>query len=227
MDGRWIYVVRVLAPANATDFLRFLLDRFSSSLQPFTQFIGTPLDWTAYYDTAASHIIRYPSGWTLTDSAPGAPASITSAEGVQLRVQAIADTTVTDDAAAVAFVEGLRPGVQVTSTAPAERAGSSGFTVAYRFTTIDGEAQSGYAVLLNGADGRLHVADLRLPEANVDLNAASMISSQPSAEATPEAAAPIAPVGLLQVPPDARMGVYTALLQVMSTFQVVPALTLG
>jgi hypothetical protein len=226
-DGRWIYVVRVLAPANATDFLRFLLDRFTNSLQPFTQFTGTPLDWTAYYDTATSHIIRYPSGWTLTDSAPGAPASITSAEGVQLRVQAIADTTISDDAAATAFVEGLRPGAQVTSTAPTQRAGLNGFTVAYRFTTIDGEVQSGYAVLLNGADGQLHLADLRLPEANVDLNAVSMVSAQPSAEATPEAVAPIAPVGLLQVPPDERMGVYTALLQVMSTFQVIPPLALG
>jgi hypothetical protein len=226
-DGRWIYVVRVLAPANATQFLLFLLDQFVASFEPLTQFEGTPLDWTAYYDTASSHIIRFPTGWSLTDSAPGAPASITSSEGVQLRVQAVADTTVADEAAAIAFVEGLRPGVQVTSTAPTTRGGLNGFSVAYSFATIDGEPQSGYAVLLNGADGTLHVADLRVPEGNVDLNAVMAMNAQPAAEATPEAVAPIAPVGLLQVPPDERLGVYNALLQVMSTFQVIPPLALG
>ncbi|MDZ4769515.1 MAG: hypothetical protein SGJ24_10325 [Chloroflexota bacterium] len=229
-DGRWVYVVRVLTPANATQFLLYLLEGFSNSLQAYTGFEGSPLDWTAHYDSVYNHIIRYPGTWTLTDSAPGAPASITSADGVQLRVQGVADTQAADEAAARAYVESLRPGITVASVMPIDRAGTNGFAVGYTYSTIDGEGQSGYVNLLNGADGALHVADLRFPAPNVDLNALMTIAGQPVAEATPEMtpdaeATPEAPT--MQLADESLLGAYAGLSQVLGTFQVIAPIPLA
>ena len=139
-DGDWLYVVRVLVPENATELLRYLLDNFVSSLLPLTIFQGTPMNWSAYYDydPEVSHIIRFPEAWAVTDSAPGRPTSITSDDGILLRVEARAGESVADEAAATAFVEGTRSGVTVTSVVPVERELGQGFSVAYGYTNVDG-----------------------------------------------------------------------------------------
>lgn len=222
-DGRWIYVVRVLAPENATELLRYLLDGFVASFTPNTFFQGTPLDWSAYYDSADSHIIRYPAEWSVTDSAPGRPTSITSNNGVQLRVESREGVSVADEDAATAFVEGLRSNITTTSVRPITRGTASGFAVAYTFTNIDGDAQSGLADLLNGTDGTLHVADLRFPAANIDLNALNVEAAadatvEGGAEATAEATAE---VPSLNVTDASMIDVYRDLATVMSTFTVV------
>lgn len=230
-DGRWIYVVRVLTPDNATSYLRYLLDGFAASFAPNTSYAGTPLDWTAYYDPTYSHIIRYPATWALTDSAAGAPASITSEDGVALRVFATPGASVADEAAARAYVEGLRAGLTIASVAPAGDAQASGFGVAYTYKNVDGEDLSGYTVLLNGVEGVLHVADLRFPLANGDLNAAQQtaLAAATAPEATPEAApAEATPeVGPAEAPNlelagEADFGVLANLADVMATFRVVP-----
>jgi hypothetical protein len=53
---------------------------------------------------------------------------------------------------------------------PVTRAEADGFSVAYSYTDIDGESNSGLAILLNGSDNALRVANLRFPEAGIDLN---------------------------------------------------------
>ncbi|MEP7294354.1 MAG: hypothetical protein ABI835_21370, partial [Chloroflexota bacterium] len=208
-DGDWIYVVRVLVPENATDLLRYLLDNFVASLHPFTVFKGTPLNWSAYYDPNASHIIRYPQEWAVTDSAPGRPTSISSTDGILLRVEARNGMSVADEAAATAFVEATRSGVSVTSVLPVERGLASGFSVAYSYTTVDGSQDSGLVILLNGADGALHVANLLFPTSGIDLNS---LSSSTSAEATAEVSSAAA---------------YAPLAQVMDTFQVIEPINLS
>jgi hypothetical protein len=215
-DGTWIYVVRVLVPENATDLLRYLLDNFAATLAPQTQFQGTPLDWDGYYDPITSHIIRYPSTWILADSAPGRPASITSADGETLRVESRAGTSVADEAAATAWVEGTASGINVTSVVPVTRLLGQGFSVAYTSATVDGGKTSGLAVLLNGPDGTLHIANLQFPASDVDLNTISARLAEPAAEATPEATAEAAGN------PE-----YAQLTQVMETFYVIEPLNLS
>lgn len=209
-DGTWIYVVRVLVPENATDYLRYLLDNFVSSLNAQTEFQGTPFDWDAYYDPQASHIIRYPSEWTITDSAPGRPTSITGDDGTVLRVESRADITIGDETAARAFVEGERSGISVVSVTPVTRGLGQGFSVAYSYTTIDGGAESGLYVLLNTSDGVLHIANLLFPTSGVDLN-----DSAPSPEATAEVEA------------NTPAATNQALAQVMSTFYIIEPLNLS
>lgn len=217
-DGNWIYVVRVLVPENATDLLRFLLENMRASLTPFTTFAGQPFNWTAYYDSATSHIIRFPNTWTVTDSAPGRPASISGEGGVNLRVETRANAAVADEAAASALVENELSGATILSVEPVERGGNSGFSVAYAFTDIEGAAHSGLAVLLNNDNGALHIADLRFRARQVDLNAVSAgAANSGAAEATAEATETVAADG----------GQYADLKLVMDSFQILPPLNLS
>lgn len=204
-DGDWIYVVRVLVPENATEMLRYLLENFVASLRPLTIFQGTPMNWSAHYDPNASHIIRFPQEWAVTDSAPGRPTSITSNDGILLRVEARAGAAVADEAAATAYVEGTRSGVTVTSVVPVERELGQGFSVAYGYTNVDGDQESGLAVLLNSGD-TLHIANLIFPTGGVDLNT---ISAQvDTTSASSDALSPV-------------------LAQVMSTFNVIEPINLS
>ncbi|MBZ0274670.1 MAG: hypothetical protein K8I60_00915 [Anaerolineae bacterium] len=168
-DGDWIYNVRVVALENATDMIKYMVDALATTLKPNKEFVGTPTDWNAYIDQTTGLAMRFPALWTVTDSAPERPTTIDGSNLV-LRLETLADTTVADDAAARAWVEGTRPNVSVTSVNPVERGGDSGFSVAYSYTTTDGEAQSGLALLLNSADSKVYVANLRLFAPNVDLN---------------------------------------------------------
>lgn len=168
-DGDWIYSVRVVVPTNAVDALLYLLDGLVESVEANKVFDGTPFDWSAYYDAEDNHIIRFPAAWTVADAAPGRPTSITG-DGVTLRVQAQADTTISDEDAARAWVEDAQANAEVLSVAPVTRGDTDGFAVAYSFRTVDGEAFSGYVVLLNGPDGKLHSANLQFNSDAVDLN---------------------------------------------------------
>lgn len=204
-DGDWIYVVRVLVPENATEMLRYLLENFVTSLRPLTIFQGTPMNWSAHYDPNASNIIRFPQEWAVTDSAPGRPTSITSNDGILLRVEARAGAAVADEAAATAYVEGTRSGVTVTSVVPVERELGQGFSVAYGYTNVDGDPESGLAVLLNSGD-TLHIANLIFPTGGVDLNTIS--ARVDTAPASSNAAAAV-------------------LAQVMGTFNVIEPINLS
>ena len=168
-DGDLIRSVRVVTPENATEALLYVLDEVAASLQVVPEFTSTPLDWTAHYDAVNGNIIRFPSDWTVADTAPGQPTSITDSTGnITLRMETSAET-VADEAAAEAFVAAQRPGATILNVAPVTREGAEGYAVAYDFTTVDGDAQSGVAVLLTGADEQLHVANLRFPGAGIDL----------------------------------------------------------
>src|SRR5690606_3715355 len=80
-DGNLIYSVRVVTPENATDMLLHVLDGVAASLTVNEAFVDTPFDWAAYYDSSDQYIIRYPGSWTLADSAPGQPTSISGSGG--------------------------------------------------------------------------------------------------------------------------------------------------
>jgi hypothetical protein len=190
-----------------------------------------PFDWQAYYDHILNHIIRYPSGWTVTDSAPGRPASITGSDGEALRVEALPDTAIADEDAASAWVESQRSGSTVSSVVPVVRGDASGFSVAYAFTTADGAPQSGLAVLLNGADGTLHVANLHFSAENMDLHTIrSVVISDdqvaPEAITAPEATAEATLEAAAEVTPDPSL-IYADLALSMSTFRLMPPLNLS
>jgi hypothetical protein len=171
-DGDWIYSVRVVTPDNATSTLLYLLDNVSDSLQPQKAFAGIPFNWESYFDTADTHIIRFPATWAVADSAPGRPTSISGDNDAALRVESAAGTVIDSEEAAADWVERLRSGTQILGVEPVTRQEVAGYSVTYSFQTADGDKQSGEAILLNGPDEKLHVANLRFP-GEVDLHTAS------------------------------------------------------
>lgn len=173
-DGDWIYSVRVVMPENATNSLLYILDNVANSLKPNKAFAGTPFNWNAYFDPQATHVIRYPAEWDLADSAPGRPASIQGNGSAVLRVEAQSDTQISSEEEARTWAEQLRSNVSVLSVEPVSRDDSEGYSVAYSYRTVDGDAQSGLALLLNGPEDQLHVANLRFTGNEVDLNAAEV-----------------------------------------------------
>ncbi len=176
-DGDWVYSVRVVTPENATDMLLYVLNSEAASLQPHKVFAGLPFDWSAYFDPQATHIIRYPKTWTVDDTAPGQPTSISDGSMASLRVESQAGTALDTQDSASTWVEDLRPGTQILSVEPVNRDETDGYSVAYSFKTVDGDSESGLAVLLNGPDDTLHVANLRFLANNVDLNAPEVDTS--------------------------------------------------
>jgi hypothetical protein len=205
-DGDWIYSTRAVAPANANQMVVHLVTGLADSLVPFKQFAGTPFNWTAYYDTIANHIIRYPAAWRVEDTAPGGPTSIVGTSGETLRLERASSASVTSEADAEAWLSQRQPNATVLSVTPVTRGDAEGFAVAYSTTSVDGDPLSGLAVLLNDANGALHSANLRFAASSLDLNALSA-PAEAEAEATAEA--------------PASSGEST-LAQVMGTFSLMP-----
>lgn len=170
-DDDYIYVSRVVVPENAQALLFFMVEAMTSHIRPLEQFAGTPLEWTSLFDDSTQHILRYPNTWSVTDGERGQPVSLEAADGTRVRVEARNDS-VDDEAAARAFVQGLRPGATVVTVEETTRPGADGFVVAYQFANADGDSESGLAVLLNGEDGRLHIANASIPVAGLDLTSA-------------------------------------------------------
>lgn len=221
-DGEWIYAVRVLTPNNAIEYLRYLLDNVKNTITPNKALATTPFDWTVTYDPVYNHLLRHPSDWQLVDGGSGRPTTLSGTDGVTVRIEGRANASVADEAAARAWIEAERPGATVLSVEPVERGEGQGFSVAYGFTTLDGEPQSGLAVLLNGADSVLHVANLRFPGNQVDLNA---VEITPEATPAPESAL-LPELGTEFTNPgdDPRV---PPLAQAMDTFQLVAPLNLS
>lgn len=191
-DGVFIYTVRVVTPENERELINFLLEGIIPTIQLNEAIAGTaPANWLMYFDSVDKHLLRYPNSWVLEDSAPGLPASIISTSatpgGVNyaLRVESQAGITAGDGAAAGAWVQAARPNATIASTQPITRGEVSGFGVTYSFNDLDGNPQSGYAVLLNGGDGKLHTANLTISVGGVDL---SMINPDDPASPYAEAA---------------------------------------
>ncbi|MEQ8674717.1 MAG: hypothetical protein RLP44_27280 [Aggregatilineales bacterium] len=167
-DDDYVYVVRVVVPENATELLFYMVEQMIPTLSPLPQFRDSPLAFTAYFDETNEHILRYPQSWSVTDSAPGQPTSI-EGDGVAVRVE-LGDAPIADEAAATAYAEGLRPGVEVTSVETITRTGGEGYSVAYTYNTPDGDAVSGLVLLLNGEDDQLHIANVIVEGTALDLN---------------------------------------------------------
>jgi hypothetical protein len=168
-DTQWIYVVRVVAPeGNQAAFFDFMLENIISRIRANTQFQGTPIGWTGYYDRTWNHIIRFPQGWTLSDGGAGRPASLESFAGGTLRVEQRPQAVDSEDAARE-FVMSQRPSAEILSVTPITRGEAEGFQVAYSYTDPDGAGRSGLTVLINDGNGQVHVADGTVAGGAVDL----------------------------------------------------------
>lgn len=162
-------MVRVVAPENARDYLLHLLDQTLPTVERIPAFVNSPTGFTSYLSASEGFIVRYPSTWFISDGEEGRPVTIEGDNSV-LRVESRAEAAAADAAAAEAYVKSIRPNAEVTTVTEVERNGLTGWSVSYTETTLDGAGSSGLALLLNAEDGRLYAANLRIPQAAVDLN---------------------------------------------------------
>lgn len=170
VEGDWVYITRVVAPENASPMVAHLVTETDKTveLQPLVS--DVPLEWASYSDGTWQHLIRFPAAWQNVDGSAGVPASFDSPQGV-LRVEAIDGKTIANADEASAFATSTRSNLKVEDVKPVTQAGVEGFQVAYTVTNLEGETESGAMVLLNAADEKLHVANLRLSTAaSVNLN---------------------------------------------------------
>lgn len=170
VEDDWIYVTRVVTPQNARDLLLYLIGVVPPTMERNELYVGTPIAWSSYYSPEDGFILRYPNGWRIADGEPGFPVSIEGGQGERMRIETRPETPIADEAAAEAFVQALQPGAEIVSVAPVERDNASGYTVAYQQRTLDGEAQSGVALLLVDANDTLYLSNARVPVADVDFN---------------------------------------------------------
>lgn len=162
-----IYSVRVIMAENAPRELKFILKGVAATIERLPIYADAPFGWDVYFDNLDKHIARYPSDWDLTDAAEGVPATIVG-DGASLVLSTV-DVAVSSEDEAIDWIQSWRSGVMARSVEAVEVDGNAGFKVSYRLATLDGDAESGLAIMLNGADNRMHVANLRLRNIDEDL----------------------------------------------------------
>lgn len=162
-----IYSVRVAMAENAPQELKFLLVGLAKSIELLPFYAGASFDWDAYFDNLDKHIVRFPRGWEVRDAAAGLPATI-AGDGVILAVGTY-DVALANDGEAGSWIENWRSGVNARTVEAVDVDGAAGYKVSYRLSTLDGATESGLAIMLHGADNRLHVANLRFQDLDQDL----------------------------------------------------------
>lgn len=167
LEGGDIYSVRVVMAENAPQELKFILRGVAGSIERLPIYLDAPFGWDAYFDNTDKHIVRFPAEWDVSDAAEGVPATIIGDEASL--VLSTVDVAVSSEDEAVDWIQSWRSGVKARTVEAVEVDDNAGFKVSYRLSTLDGESESGLAILLNGADNRLHVANLRLSHVNEDL----------------------------------------------------------
>lgn len=165
-DGE-IYSVRVVTAENAPEELKFLLAGVMTNIDRVEVYADSPFGWSGYFDNVDKHMIRYPETWVVTDAADGLPATI-AGEDITMLVETV-DVALDSESAAIDWIENWRSGVESLTVEAVEVDGSAGYEVSYKLTTLDGASESGLAVLLNGSDNRLHVANARIGDLDVNL----------------------------------------------------------
>lgn len=169
-DGE-IYSVRVVTAENAPEELKFVLDGMIDNVQRVDVYAHSPFGWESYFDNVDKHMIRFPDTWTVTDAQAGLPATIVG-DDVIMQVETV-DVAVNNEDEVIDWIENWRSGVEALTVEPVEIEGVDGYQVSYKLSTLDGETESGLAVLLNGSDNQLHVANARIENTDVDLQTAS------------------------------------------------------
>ncbi len=167
LEGGEIYHVRVVMAENASQALKFILQGVADSIVRLPFYADAPFGWEAYFDNTDKHIVRYPSDWEVTDAAEGVPATIVGDLG-SLVISTV-DVALNSEEEAIDWIQTWRSGVEAHTVEAIEIDGNAGFKVSYRHSTLDGDSESGLAIMLNGADNRLHMANLRLSDMDEDL----------------------------------------------------------
>ncbi len=172
VQNGWLFVVRVVIPANNPLLLDRLFTQVVAGFVVFDELMALPADWTAQVDQQFGYILRHPNDWQHVAGDVGRPVTFTVQTDtglLRVRTWAEPDQPLADEDAARAWLAENRDNAEVLSVQETQRGEGAGFALAYTFTNTTGDPQSGLLLLLNDAAGTLFVADLQIPTAELDL----------------------------------------------------------
>ncbi len=167
----YAYVLRFVVPDNYPALLGELELLIIPSYRAIPEALTVPLGWPGAVSMAGGYALRYPPEWTLIGDTTGSIVTLTTPEGGTLTLSSAAGQVASEEEAR-AWAEASRADARVLAVAPLARTLGDGYAVSYAFSTTDGDPASGLSLLLNGPDGQLKSATLRLDMADADLLAA-------------------------------------------------------
>ena len=178
-DG-WLFVARVVTPANNPLLLDRLFTQVVDGFEGFDALMALPLDWTAQVDQRLGYILRHPANWQRVAGDVGRPVTFTAeteAGTLRVRTWAEPDQALADEDAARAWLVENRDGAEALRVRQIERGAGAGFALAYTFLSTTGDPQSGLMLLLNDAAGTLFVVDMQTPAPELDLLDAEVVGT--------------------------------------------------
>jgi hypothetical protein len=203
VDGSWLYVSRLVVPANNPALLDLLQTLILPEFRGYPELQAMPEFWPAYSDQELGFLLKHPAGWQVVAGSKGRPVTfnVPVAEGAgktTVRVWTIADNPIDSDQQAEAVLSGAEPTATILTIEPVVHDMGTGYQIAYAYRDAAGDPHSGLMVLLNDAHGMLFVANLQStpPDTNwLDTEHLSAQDSQTAQALT---------TGFVILPDDAR-----------------------
>ena len=162
-----VQVLRFVVPDNNLALLADLEALIIPSYKPLPAALSVPLEWPGLANPAGGYALRYAPDWALVEGPSGSTIALTLPGGTLTLSQEAAP--ITSEAEARAWAEASRADAEVLAVEPVTRGASAGYAVAYRFSTADGEPQSGLVLLMDGPDEGSVAATLRLDDGAANL----------------------------------------------------------
>ncbi len=164
VDGGWLYVSRMVVPANNPGLLDLLQTLMLPEFVGYPQLQVLPELWPAYSDQELGFLLKHPSDWQVIAGGKGRQVtfSVPAADGkTTVRVWATADKPIGDETQAEAWLTETEASATVLTIEPAARTLGTGFQIAYSYRDTAGDSHSGLMVLLNDEQGTLFTANLQ------------------------------------------------------------------
>jgi hypothetical protein len=171
IDGGWLYVTRLVVPANNPALLEILHNLVLPNFIGIHDLQTLPLLWPAWIDQGLGYALKHPPHWQHVAGDMGRPVTfkITSEDNaLTIRVSTELERTLDSLEAAETWVTDAEPTATVLDSAPVERETGSGYQVAYNYTDSAGDAHSGLMVLLNDDAGTLFVTNLQFEQPDIN-----------------------------------------------------------
>jgi hypothetical protein len=164
VDGGWLYVSRMVVPANNPMLLDLLQKYVLSEFVGYPQLQVLPEFWPAYSDQELGFLLKHPNGWQVVAGSKGRQVTFdvpVDNGKTTVRVWATANMPIADETQAQTWLMETESTATVVAIEPAERVLGTGFQIAYTYRDTAGDPHSGLMVMLNDEHGTLFTANLQ------------------------------------------------------------------
>ncbi len=180
LEGNWLYVIRLVVPANNPSLLDLLQQLVVPSFVSYSDLLALPQSWPAYSDQQLGFIFKHAPDWKLVAGSPGHAVTFSlaiSGEKNTVRLWTVPVQPLQSAEEAEAWVQQNDPGVTLVGSNTITHATGQGYQVGYTYLDEQGDAHSGLDVLLNDAAGTLFIASLRINPPDLNLAQAPTLQS--------------------------------------------------